>query len=185
MQLTEALTSRTVRRNIEESGEIYDREYSIRTPEARTFSTSIRPEDVIPPIDDWQPTSEEDKILKTIRGKQIIAPLSQMLTNNQEESLIFNSFVLSIKKCYSSEERVDHFTHYLNYFEKFYDPEHELIAIYARIKFLIDTDESNVYDLDAFMADVKRDILFSTFARKVKALNEDNFIIHIKRNKKN
>lgn len=185
MQLTEALTSRTVRRNIEESGEIYDREYSIRTPEARTFSTSIRPEDVIPPIDDWFPTSEEDKVLKTIRGKQIIAPLSQMLTNNQEESLIFNSFVLSIKKCYSSEERVDHFTHYLNYFEKFYDPEHELIAIYARIKFLIDTDESNVYDLDTFMADVKRDILFSTFARKVKALNEDNFIIHIKRNKKN
>ncbi len=185
MQLTEALTSRTVRRNIEESGEIYDREYSIRTPEAKTFSTSIRPEDVIPPIDDWQPTSEEDKILKTIRGKQIIAPLSQMLTNNQEESLIFNSFVLSIKKCYSSEERVDHFTHYLNYFEKFYDPEHELIAIYARIKFLIDTDEANVYDLDTFMADIKRDILFSTFARKVKALNEDNFIIHIKRNKKN
>ena len=64
MQLTEALTSRTVRRNIEESGEIYDREYSIRTPEVRTFSTSIRPEDVIPPIDDWQPTSEEDKIWK-------------------------------------------------------------------------------------------------------------------------
>lgn len=184
MQLTEALTSKTVRRNIEESGEIYDREYSIRTPEVRTFSTSIKPENVIPPIDDWQP-SEEDKILKTIRGKQIIAPLSQMLTNNQEESLIFNSFVLSIKKCYSSEERVDHFTHYLNYFEKFYDTDHEMIAIYARIKFLIDTDESDVYDLDAFMADIKRDILFSTFARKVKALNEDNFIIHIKRNKKN
>jgi len=53
MQLTEALTSKTVRRNIEESGEIYDREYSIRTPEVRTFSTSIKPENVIPPIDDW------------------------------------------------------------------------------------------------------------------------------------
>ena len=83
MQLTEALTSRTVRRNIEESGEIYDREYSIRTPEVKTFSMSIRPEDAIPPIDDWQPTSEEDKVLKTVRGKQIIAPLSQMLTSNQ------------------------------------------------------------------------------------------------------
>ena len=79
MQLTEALTSKTVRRNIEESGEIYDREYSIRTPEVKTFSTSIKPENVIPPIDDWQP-SEEDKILKTIRGKQIIAPLSQVLS---------------------------------------------------------------------------------------------------------
>ena len=74
MQLTEALTSRTVRRNIEESGEIYDREYSIRTPEARTFSTSIRPEDAIPPIDDWFQTSEEDfpnTLLLIIRNNRV------------------------------------------------------------------------------------------------------------------
>lgn len=183
MQLIEAITSRTVRRDIEASGELYDREFSIRTPEVRNYSTSIKDENAIPPIDNWIP-AEEDKILKTVNFKQIIAPLSQMLTDNKEDSLLFNSFILSVKKCYSSEDRVTHFIHYLNYLEKFYDPDHELIAIYARIKFLIDTDEANLYTMDQFMNDIRRDILFGTFADKVKALNEDNFIIHIKRNKK-
>lgn len=182
MQLTEALTSKTVRREIT-PGEELDRDYSIRTPEVKNYTLSISDANAIPPVDRWVP-NPEDIIFRGLRGKQIMAPLAKILTNDDEDMLMFDSFILSVKKCYSSEEKVDHFTQYLNYFEKYYDPDHELLAIYARMKFMIDTDDAGLYTKQQFMADIKRDILFSTFARKVKAMNEDNFIIHIKRNKK-
>jgi hypothetical protein len=182
MQLTEALTSKAVRREIT-PGEELDRDYSIRTPEVKNYTLSISDENAVPPVDRWAPNSE-DIIFRGLRGKQIMAPLAKILTNDDEDMLMFDSFILSVKKCYSSEEKVDHFTQYLNYFEKYYDPDHELLAIYARMKFMIDTDDAGLYTKQQFMADIKRDILFSTFARKVKAMNEDNFIIHIKRNKK-
>lgn len=182
MQLTEALTSKAVRREIT-PGEELDRDYSIRTPEVKNYTLSISDENAIPPVDRWVP-NQEDIIFRGLRGKQIMAPLAKILTNDDEDMIMFDSFILSVKKCYSSEEKVDHFTQYLNYFEKYYDPDHELLAIYARMKFMIDTDDAGLYTKQQFMADIKRDILFSTFARKVKAMNEDNFIIHIKRNKK-
>lgn len=182
MQLTEALTSKAVRREIT-PGEELDRDYSIRTPEVKNYTLSISDANAIPPVDRWVPNSE-DIIFRGLRGKQIMAPLAKILTNDDEDMLMFDSFILSVKKCYSSEEKVDHFTQYLNYFEKYYDHDHELLAIYARMKFMIDTDDAGLYTKQQFMADIKRDILFSTFARKVKAMNEDNFIIHIKRNKK-
>lgn len=182
MQLTEALTSKAVRREIT-PGEELDRDYSIRTPEVKNYTLSISDANAIPPVDRWVP-NQEDIIFRGLRGKQIMAPLAKILTNDDEDMLMFDSFILSVKKCYSSEEKVDHFTQYLNYFEKYYDPDHELLAIYARMKFMIDTDDAGLYTKQQFMADIKRDILFSTFARKVKAMNEDNFIIHIKRNKK-
>lgn len=182
MQLTEALTSKAVRREIT-PGEELDRDYSIRTPEVKNYTLSISDVNAIPPVDRWVP-NQEDIIFRGLRGKQIMAPLAKILTNDDEAMLMFDSFILSVKKCYSSEEKVDHFTQYLNYFEKYYDPDHELLAIYARMKFMIDTDDAGLYTKQQFMADIKRDILFSTFARKVKAMNEDNFIIHIKRNKK-
>ena len=182
MQLTEALTSKAVRREIT-PGEELDRDYSIRTPEVKNYTLSISYENAIPPVDRWVP-NPEDIIFRGLRGKQIMAPLAKILTNDDEDMLMFDSFILSVKKCYSSEEKVDHFTQYLNYFEKYYDSDHELLAIYARMKFMIDTDDAGLYTKQQFMADIKRDILFSTFARKVKAMNEDNFIIHIKRNKK-
>lgn len=182
MQLTEALTSKAVRREIT-PGEELDRDYSIRTPEVKNYTLSISDENSIPPVDRWVP-NPEDIIFRGLRGKQIMAPLAKILTNDDEDMLMFDSFILSVKKCYSSEEKVDHFTQYLNYFEKYYDPDYELLAIYARMKFMIDTDDAGLYTKQQFMADIKRDILFSTFARKVKAMNEDNFIIHIKRNKK-
>lgn len=182
MQLTEALTSKAVRREIT-PGEELDRDYSIRTPEVKNYTLSISDANAIPPVDRWVP-NPEDIIFRGLRGKQIMAPLAKILTNDDEDMLMFDSFILSVKKCYSSEEKVDHFTQYLNYFEKYYDPDHELLAIYARMKFMIDIDDAGLYTKQQFMADIKRDILFSTFARKVKAMNEDNFIIHIKRNKK-
>lgn len=182
MQLTEALTSKAVRREIT-PGEELDRDYSIRTPEVKNYTLSISDANAIPPVDRWVP-NQEDIIFRGLRGKQIMAPLAKILTNDDEDMLMFDSFILSVKKCYSSEEKVDHFTQYLNYFEKYYDSDHELLAIYARMKFMIDTDDAGLYTKQQFMADIKRDILFSTFARKVKAMNEDNFIIHIKRNKK-
>lgn len=182
MQLTEALTSKAVRREIT-PGEELDRDYSIRTPEVKNYTLSISDANAIQPVDRWVP-NPEDIIFRGLRGKQIMAPLAKILTNDDEDMLMFDSFILSVKKCYSSEEKVDHFTQYLNYFEKYYDPDHELLAIYARMKFMIDTDDAGLYTKQQFMADIKRDILFSTFARKVKAMNEDNFIIHIKRNKK-
>ncbi len=102
MQLTEALTSKAVRREIT-PGEELDRDYSIRTPEVKNYTLSISNANAIPPVDRWVP-NPEDIIFRGLRGKQIMAPLAKILTNDDEDMLMFDSFILSVKKCYSSEE---------------------------------------------------------------------------------
>ena len=53
MQLTEALTSKAVRREIT-PGEELDRDYSIRTPEVKNYTLSISDANAIPPVDGCQ-----------------------------------------------------------------------------------------------------------------------------------
>lgn len=95
MQLTEALTSKAVRREIT-PGEELDRDYSIRTPEVKNYTLSISYANAIPPVDRWVP-NPEDIIFRGLRGKQIMAPLAKILTNDDEDMLMFDSFILSVR----------------------------------------------------------------------------------------
>lgn len=180
MQLINAITDRVVRQDDEFVDE--SKQFGLDMPDVSNFNNYIG-NDYIPPVDSWV-AAPEDEIFKPLNGKRLMAPLAKVLTNDDEEMIMFDTFCMGSKKCYSSEETLAHYAHYMNYLEKYFDQDHELLMIYARLKFLIDTDENHLYTVDNLMRDVRNMILFSSFAYKVKAMNEQNYIIHIKKNKR-
>jgi len=146
------------------------------------------------PVDEWvmQP---EDCIFAHARGAIIanIAPIYGMPENSD-----INYFMMSSKRCYNSDTKMkeeklvigfrEHNTTYLNYFEKFYDREHILFFIYAKLKYLIDYQEN--YTEDHFINDIVRCIIDNTMSPelhyKIGCMNRDNYNIHLTyRNNKN
>lgn len=153
--------------------------FNIYYPHITIDYSKIPEENVIPHVDVWEP-AEEDKIFRAVNRGKITAPVSRVLID--EDDMMFDEFVLAMKKSYSAEAFTEHVVHYLNYLEKYYDENHELLVIYAKIKYMIDTMPE--YNEQNLMDDIKRDIIFGSFHHKIKAMNEANFIIHIKKNKR-
>ena len=85
-------------------------------------------------VDNWLPL-EKDIVFKHVKGA-ILVPVSNFY--NVPADLSLDSFILSAKKCYNSDEVREHICQYLNYFEKFYDTDHELLVLFYRIKCMID-----------------------------------------------
>lgn len=131
------------------------------------------------PVDEWEP-NPEDIIFKHMKSA-ITIPLSSMLYNTINNR--FDSFIVSTKRCYDKPEMRQHTTKYLNYFEKFYDNDRELIMIYANIKYLIDYVQA--YDEDAFMYDICRYILSPSILYKVTLMDRDNYKLNLSNSYKN
>lgn len=126
-----------------------------------------------PEIDLWEPTPE-DEIFKTTRGA-IMINVSGFY--GMEDNAQLNAFVMSPKRSYNNPEMRAHTTHYLNYFEKFYDREHELITIYCRLKYLIDFEPA--YSREAFFFDLKRYIMHGSISLKLGFMNRDNYSLNL------
>lgn len=122
------------------------------------------------PVDDWNP-EPQDNIFKHTKGA-IIVPLSSILYNTVNNN--FDLFRVSTKRCYDRPKMRHHTTHYINYFEKFYDEDKELLMIYGNIKYLIDYVPG--YDKDAFIYDICRYILSPSILYKVTLMDRDNYI---------
>ena len=87
------------------------------------------------PVDSWVPTNDEDKIFKHVKGSKIL-PVSEYYRIS--DNAVLDNFILNSKKSYNSDNLREHLCHYINYFEKFYDTDRELLAVYYKIKYLID-----------------------------------------------
>ena len=137
---------------------------------------------VIIPCDEWIP-NPEDLLFKHIKNA-IILPVSAFYRVTDDTELDY--FHLDIKqRCYNSDTMREHCTHYLNYFEKFYDTDHELISIYYRIKYKIDY-EPEAYNDTAFVMDIKKYILGPSLRYKVSNMNVDNYSLNLQyKNNKN
>lgn len=131
-----------------------------------------------PFVDDWVP-GEDDWVFKNVKGA-IICDISSFY--GMEGNLNLDSFYLASKRSYNSQKLRDHTTHYLNYFEKFYDPERELMTIYATIKFMIDYEPS--YTKEAFFHDIRRYIIYGPLALKAQFMTEDNYQLSLSYNNK-
>lgn len=133
------------------------------------FSNSLKyhryPNPNQPPIDQWVPKAE-DRIFDHIRGA-IIVPVHKFfnMPDDCKANNMFDYFYVTAKRCYNSDTKIkdgqisigfrDHCTNYINYFEKFYDTDHHLVALYAKIKFLIDTQtKDRKYTYGAFKHDL-------------------------------
>lgn len=125
------------------------------------------------PIDTWVP-NPEDEVFKTVRGAVMldVSSFYGMEPNNQ-----LDAFVMSAKRSYNNPDMREHTVHYLNYFEKFYDKDHELPTIYCKLKYLIDYEPA--YTKEAFFYDLNRYIFHGSIFLKIGFMNLDNYSLNL------
>lgn len=136
-----------------------------------------------PHVDSWE-EQEGDKVFFTTKGAIMMDVSSFYHLPARDPDL--DTFSLEAKRAYNGEAVREHVAHYLNYFEKYYDFNHELPSIYASIKWLIDYEPS--YGKDALFFDISRYFInrSSPIFIKLNQMNEDNYCLHLTyRNKKN
>lgn len=121
------------------------------------------PHNVQLPIDQWIPQTPGDRIFSHIRGA-VIAPVHKFFGMSDEDAAVnmIDYFYVTSKRCYNSDSKMkdgqlsvgfrDHCTNYMNYFEKYYDTELQLLGLYAQLKYLIDCEPR--YNLDMFLHDL-------------------------------
>ena len=136
------------------------------------------------PVDEWDtednPISEQDRIFRNIRG-EIILPITDFFCNGDPEKSSLNYFAMNNKRSYNSDETREHICKYLNYFEKYYDYDKELIMIIYHIKLNIDYIRS--YEIDNFLDDVNRYIIRNTqLGYKVRHFVDDNYNMKLSSN---
>lgn len=123
----------------------------------------------IPLVDEWKPTPQ-DEIFRN--SKNIItAPLTQLYHLPEGDPMDF--FIVNTKKSYNSDELRAHTCLYLNYFEKFFDPEKEYFTNMAHIKFFIDSYPE--YQKENFIFDICRYILQNNIFIKTRAMCDHNY----------
>ena len=134
------------------------------------------------PCDEWI-EEEADKVFRHVKDA-IILPVSEFYGITADTELDY--FRLDIKqRCYNSNDMRDHMCHYLNYFEKFYDTDKELVSIYYRIKYMMDC-EPEAYTQKAFIQDIKKYILGPSIRYKAQNMNHANYNLELTyRNNKN
>jgi len=140
------------------------------------------------PVDDWDtpehPIDEKDRIFKNIRG-EIILPIHELFgdpnAENSEETQQLDYFAMNSKRSYNSDVTREHICRYLNYFEKFYDWDKELLMILYEIK--INIDYIHTYSKQNFMDDVNRYIIRnSNLTNKVRRFVDDNYMMKLSSN---
>ena len=128
---------------------------------------------VIPKVDTWK-CPEKDQIFNNAKGI-VIAPIQQTLGITDNPGLDY--FIMQPKKCYNSQVMRDHLCLYMNYFEKYYDPDHEYLLILARIKYMIDT--TPLYDYNNLAHDIRTYIITDRLKAKTKAMVDDNYTLDL------
>lgn len=136
------------------------------------------------PVDEWDtekyPISDQDRIFRNIRG-EIILPISEFFCENDEDKKSLDYFVMNIKRGYDSDGVREHICRYLNYFEKFYDYDKELLMILYRIKISIDYFQN--YTKENFMEDINRYIIRNdNLTLKVRYFVNDNYQMNLSSN---
>lgn len=130
-----------------------------------------------PDVDKWVP-EEGDELFKST-SENIYVPLHLLYKSNVNALDFFN---LKAKRCYNGEEIRKHFVHYINYFEKFYDTNHELFIAYAHIKFQIDYIKE--YSKENLFDDIFHYIFNPVMLNKIKLMVLKNYKLNLNNGKK-
>ena len=84
---------------------------------------------------------------------------------------------MNAKRSYNSADMRAHTVQYLNYFEKYYDQDKELVSIYSRIKYMIDAVPA--YTKEAFLYDLTRYIMNGSIRLKAGFLVNDCYTLNL------
>ena len=133
-----------------------------------------------PPIDQWVP-APEDKLFSHIQGT-IIVPIHKLYNipdTDKATIQMLDYFCMTPKRCFNIGSKIkdgvsvigfrDHCTNYINYFEKYYDKDHILLSVYARIKYMIDCVKN--YKLDNFLHDLWKEFINPNASYTAQQLN--------------
>lgn len=136
------------------------------------------------PVDEWDtetnPISDADRIFRSVRG-EVILPISEFFCRGSEEYKQLDYFAMNSKRSYNSEETRNHICRYLNYFEKYYDPERELLMVIYELKLLMDYNKA--YKKSNFMDDINRYIIRNkSLSRKIEQFVNDNYLMKLSSN---
>lgn len=127
------------------------------------LTSNIKMDPNQPPIDVWVPQTPQERIFSHIRGA-IIVPVHKLfgMTDDDPAITMIDYFYVTAKRCYNSDTKMkdgrlsigfrDHCTNYMNYFERFYDKELQLLSLYAQLKYMIDCKTED-YSLEIFLHD--------------------------------
>ena len=153
-----------INKDIYKNGQEVSDHNSVMNSQKNLESTN-RPNNVYqPPIDMWIPTTPEDRLFTHIRGA-IIAPIHKLfgLADNDPANTMLDYFYVTAKRCYNSDTKMkdgklsigfrDHCVNYINYFEKFYDDELQLLHLYSHLKYFMDC-QTDYYSLEMFLHDL-------------------------------
>lgn len=127
-------------------------------------------------VDEWDPRTPDENIFVVCKGS-IILPVMQVLRITDPGMQDLNTFVISSKRCYNGDSMREHISRYMNYFETYYDRDHELITNMALIKFKIDT--MPIYDVSMFKFDLQRYIFCPSLCNKATFMVEDNYTLSL------
>lgn len=130
------------------------------------------------------PMDKQDELFKNVKG-DLILPISEFFNKDtdisNEERQQINYFAMTSKRGYNSDQIREHICQYMNYFEKFYDTDKELLMHIYNIKFTIDYIKS--YDEDAFMDDINKYIIRNrNLAYKISHFVADNYNMRLSSN---
>lgn len=136
------------------------------------------------PVDEWgtekYPIQPQDIIFKNIKG-EIILPIAEFFGADTEEAQQLDYFAMNTKRSYNSDKTREHICQYMNYFEKFYDYDKELLMLIYNIKLSI--DYMKAYSKDNFMDDVNRYIIRNnSISRKITHFVDDNYKMKLSNN---
>ena len=135
------------------------------------------------PVDMWNtkkyPADEADKIFKNVKG-DIILPIAEFF-GVEEKARTLDYFTVSPKRSYNSDETREHICRYLNYFEKFYDTDKELLLILYQIKLAMDYNKQ--YTVDMLCNDINRYIIRNkNLYFKIRRFVDDNYLMTLSSN---
>lgn len=140
------------------------------------------------PVDEWDtpehPISDQDRIFKSVKG-EIILPIHELFgdpnAEDPEEARQLDYFAMGTKRSYNGDETREHVCRYLNYFEKFYDTDHQLLMLIYEIKIQIDYMRS--YDRRSFMQDIRLYLIDNfELTRRIRHFVDDNYAMHLSSN---
>ena len=131
-----------------------------------------------PEVDKWVP-EEEDMLFRSTENR-IYLPIHVFYKNNVTDSIDY--FNLKAKRCYNGDAVREHLVHYINYFEKFYDTNHELYISYAYIKYMIDYKDD--YKKEDLFDDIFKYVLNAVMLHRIKLMVERNYKLNLNNGKR-
>ena len=132
----------------------------------------------IPEVD-YCTLNEEDKLFR-ITDDHIYVPLHLIFGNSVTDSIDY--FDLEAKRCYKGLAVREHLVHYINYFEKYFDPYHELYLSYGYMKYMIDYHDN--YSKEDFFQDMLRYVFNPVMLQRIKLMVEHNYRLNLNNGKR-